>query len=247
MKIVQLLGSRNKTDFALYLAHTITSSDKRVLVVDATADEVYRYGYVRYEENEYLHDLQKVEILCGARSWPEVEKNLAQVDEKVSNYDCIILDTDNLDSILADWPKADCVLYVSDNDRFNLMRDIPYLHRYLDENNVSEIRRIHFDSAFHLPYEYIQLLMNNCISFTENSKSLEYDEMLDRLRVMMQHEQVIPYSKLNKEYKLFLNELACELFDDLTIRDVQKLARNGLFSLRPKKKYMDSPEQVIGG
>lgn len=245
MQVVQLLGTKDKTDFVLYLAHTLTSADKRVLVVDATKNEQYRYGYVR-QENETLYNIQEVDIMCGCRNWDDVVEKLAIVHVKATDYDCIVIDADCIEKLLLNWPKPAMTLYISDSDRFNLMQDIEYLQCYLDTCDMLELRQIHFESAYKLPHDYLQLLMHNRISFSGNSKVLEYDELQGKLRCMMQHDQVIPYSKLPKKYKLFLNELACELFQDLNMRDLQNTARTSLFGFHRKQSQNNLNEQVAG-
>lgn len=213
MKLVQLVGTKNKADFAIYLAHTIANYEKRVLIVDATKDEIYRHGYTDLEEMEYLYNLQNVEILIGAKNWKEVTNLLEYEGEKTNNYDCIIVDMDSINALIDDWPLFEEAIYVSDNDRINIVRDIPLLHRWQDENENRQLRRIHFESSYKLPENLIQLLMNNRIEFSPFSESLEYDDLESYLRLMMQHDKIIPYKKLSRLYKSFLKELVMEWFE----------------------------------
>ncbi|MEV6689580.1 MULTISPECIES: ParA family protein [Bacillati] len=252
MKIIQLIGTRDKSDFALYLAHALTAVKKRVLVLDTTTNEIYRHGYTRLTQDKYIYELQQIDILCGVKNWVDAEAKLLQVDEKPDNYDCIILDTDNIQSILADWPKPASTLYLSDSERMNIIRDVPLLHRFLDnrffdEYNLTELRQVHFESSYKLPSDYVLLLMNNRIEFSEESVIIDFDDLAPLLKGKMQHDQIIPYRQLSKEYKELLNEIACELFEDLDVRFVGKAARNSWFSLRPKKVKEEIIGKPIGG
>ncbi|MCM3390214.1 hypothetical protein M3649_19130 [Ureibacillus chungkukjangi] len=241
MKLVQLLGSMNKADFALYLGYTIASYDKRVLIVDSTKDQVYRYGYTRLEENEYLYELQHVEILTGAENWRDVVKSLQEDGDDASKYDCIIVDVDSMPILLEQWPNFDEVLYVSDNDRLNVQKDIPLLHRWLDESSAKELRRIHFESAYKVPEGLISLLMNNRIEFSPFSETLEYDDLGGRLRLIMQHDEIIPYKKLSKQYKQVLTDLVTEWLD---INDLPK-AKPSFFGFGKKDKHHE--HEVLEG
>lgn len=234
MKIIELLGSKNKTDFAIYLAHTIASFEKRVLIVDATQGEFYRYGFTHLDENEYLYNLQNVEILIGAKDWRGVENLLNKENETSSNYDCILVDVDNVSTMIAEWPKFHEVLYVSDNDLLNIKKDVSLLHRWLDENENSHLRRIHFDSSYKLADGFIQVLMNNRIEFSPFSETIEYDDIENRLHLFMQYTQVIPYKKLNRTYKQILKELVEDWFE---IDEKPKTFKTTLFNFSKKDKH----------
>lgn len=233
MKIIQLIGTKNKADFAIYLAHTIANYEKRVLIVDATDTEIYRLGYTEMEEDEYLFDLQNVEILVGAKHWGDVSRLLESEGEKASNYDCIIVDMDSVDTMIGDWPRFEETLYISDNDRINITRDIQLLHRWLDENEERHLRRIHFESSYRIPEGLIQLMMNHRIEFSPLSETMEYDDLEDRLRLMIQHDKIIPYKKLSRTYKSTLNQLVFEWFE---IDETKSGLTEKLFKLSKRNK-----------
>lgn len=238
MMKIQLVGTRNKVDFALYLGHTIAAQGKRVLVIDATSNAFYRHSVTQLEEGEALFEIQGVEILCTAKDWPSVEDCLNAESESLNNYDCIITDMDSIEVLINNWPKFDHTLYISDDDRFNINCDIELLHRFLDENDGKSLRRVHFESPFKVPAGYIELLMNNRVEFTADSEILDYDDQEGRLRIMMQHNQVIPYSKLTKEYKELLINLVVEWFG-LDKRQIAKAAKPSLFGNYKTKKTID--------
>ncbi|MFJ8519405.1 hypothetical protein [Lysinibacillus xylanilyticus] len=254
MKIVTLIGTKNKTDFAIYLAHTMNTMKKNVLIVDATTFGHYQQGYFQVD-GEYLstpdvvfHSLRDIDIVCEANDWVDVEKKLRTVNTTTTNYDCILIDIDSTDGLLAEWPSSDLTLYVSDNEKFNLAGDVSLLHRYFDENDTTTLRRVHFESAYKIPADYIETLMKNRPTFEGNSIYFDYDEDELPLRMLMQHEHVIPFNKLNKAYKRVLQELSCELFEGMTIRDVESQTKRSFFGIRPKnEKDKASQQQTIGG
>lgn len=256
MKIVTLIGTKDKTDFAFYLAHTMMTMNKNVLIVDATTVGNFLNGYFKPDDSdqpahdEVFHTLKNIDVLCGAKDWVDVESKLRKNNTTTTNYDCILIDIDSISSLLEEWPESNLTLYISDNDRFNLAGDVPLLHRYFDEYETNTIRRVHFESVYKIPLDYIETLMKNRPDFDGNSVSFDYDDAELQLRMMMQHEHVIPYNKLNKAYKRVLNELSCELFEELTIRDVEsKTKKPSIFSFRRKSTEDKevSQQHTIGG
>lgn len=248
MKTIQLLGSRSKSDFTLYLGYTIASMKKRVLIVDATQREEYLYSYVRFQDDEWLYDLQNVEILCGGiTTWLDVEEKLRLCNETTTNFDCIIVDATDGVTLDSNWPKFNEVLYVSDNDRANIMRDVQILHTYVDKFDVNEIRRVHFESAFSIPDGYINLLIHDRIRFSGLSESFEYDELEEKLRLIMQHDHVIPYNRLNKHYRKALQQLVSEWFlvDRSEVEESAKSKLLGVFFKRFKPQSHLQPNKKM--
>jgi hypothetical protein len=241
MFAIQLLGTRCKVDFTMYLAHAIASQNKRVLVVDATTASRYMVGLGRLESEELLYEVQDVEMIAAA-SWNDLKDRLTKEGENINNYDVVLVDIDSIAQVTGQWPAFDTSLYVSDDNRFHMQRDVALLHRYLDEHDNKPIRRLHFKSQFKLPETLIELLMNNRIEFTSDSEEIEFDEQLERLFIMMQHNQIIPYHKLTKEYKSILNEYVVEWFG-LDRRDVQKAAKPTLFGKYKSKKVPIANQQ----
>ncbi len=254
MKIVTLLGTKNKTDFAFYLAFAMDSLKKNVLIVDATIENRYIKGYFQPTDDshmtvssELLHSLQNIDVV-NAENWVDVERKLRNMNTTTTNYDCVIIDVDSTEVVLKEWPDSNMLLYISDNERFNLAGDVPLLHRYFDEKETNMIRRIHFDTAYSIPSDYIETLMKNRPSFDENSIDFDYDEVETRLRMMMQHEHVIPFNKLNKAYKRVLHELSSELYQEIPTRDVKNQTKKSFLGVFSRKSSEDKASQhTIGG
>lgn len=255
MKIVTLLGTKNKTDFAFYLAYAMKSLKKNVLIVDATKGSHYLKGYFQpddsytSESTEVLHSLENIDVVFEATDWVDVERKLRNMNTTTTNYDCVIIDVDSTEGILKEWPDSNMLLYISDNERINLAGDVPLLHRYFDEKETNIIRRIHFESAYAIPSDYIETLMKNRPSFDENSFGFDYDEAETKLRMMMQHEHVIPFNKLNKAYKRVLHELSSELYQDMPMRDVENQTKKSFFGAfrRTKDTEEKASQHTIGG
>lgn len=250
MKTIHLLGSRSKSDFAIYLAHVIAKMGKRVLVVDSTKTNEYLYSYIRHEENEYLYDLQNIEILIGTNSWTTMVERLNAAGESVDNFDCLIVDSNDNSVTYNDWPQFHHTFYIGDNNRFTIMQDVDILNSYADYKGVNEIKRIHFESPFKVPEGYIDILLNNRISFIEVFEPMEYDDSVHKLRNYMQHESAIPYNRLNKQYKQLLKILVTEMFS-IGNKDLEASLKNHPFAnffgrFKSESKQQNEPNKYTG-
>lgn len=230
MKLVQLLGSRSKADFAIYLGYTIAALGKRVLIVDSTSNKEYQHSYIQLEGNEHLYEFQDVDILINTKTLQDLLSNLSSANETLANYDCIIVDANDSSTIVNDWPKFHDVIYVSDNTRFTIAQDIDILNNYVDSTGITVLKRVHFESAHKIPNDYLDLLINNRVEFMLVDDPLEYDDLEHKLRNFMQHEGLIPYNKLPKDYKRLLKSIVTEMFD-LGIKDFDATARRGPFDI----------------
>ncbi|MBX8945889.1 hypothetical protein [Lysinibacillus sp. K60] len=229
MKLVQLLGSRSKADFAIYLGHTIADLGKRVLIVDSTNNLEYQHSYIHLEGNEELYEFQDVDLLINTKSLQDLMTKLNNANEMLENYDVIIVDANDSSTILNDWPKFHEVLYVSDNTRFTITQDIDILNDYVDSTGNTVLKRVHFESAHKIPNDYLDLLINNRLEFKLIDDPLEYDDLEHKLRNFMQHEGLIPYNKLPKDYRRLLKVIVTEMFD-LGIKDFEASTRRGPFN-----------------
>ncbi|WDV09183.1 P-loop NTPase family protein [Lysinibacillus irui] len=229
MKLVQLLGSRSKADFAIYLGHTIAGLGERVLIVDSTNNLEYQHSYIHLEGNEELYEFQDVDLLINTKSLQDLMTKLNNANETLENYDVIIVDANDSSTILNDWPKFHEVLYVSDNTRFTITQDIDILNDYVDSTGNTVLKRVHFESAHKIPNDYLDLLINNRLEFKLIDDPLEYDDLEHKLRNFMQHEGLIPYNKLPKDYRRLLKSIVTEMFD-LGIKDFEANTRRGPFN-----------------
>lgn len=235
MMKIQCIGTKDKSDFILYLAHTIASQGKRVLIADSSKEARILNGIATIEPHEHIYEVQEVEIVCNVSSLTEVERKVKADNVNISSFDCLIVDMDDISTMEQDWGKFDHTLYVSDNDRFNINKDVDLLHRYLDNSEGKKIRRVHFESIYKIPSGYIELKMNYRVEFSPDSFEIEFDEKIEGLRIMLQHNQIIPYKSLTKDYKSMLTELVVEWFE-LLPKDVSKSAKPNLFGKYKKNK-----------
>jgi hypothetical protein len=243
MKTILLIGSRNKADFALLTSHVIKNLEKKVLIVDATADQIYRYGYTSLSKKEYLYDFQGIDILCGAENWLQVEEKLRANNETTTNYDVVIVDMDSIQALTNEWPTFDERFYIGDEERLNQVRDVELLHRLFDETENTEMTRVMFEGRYRLDKSYFDNLMMNRAKWVSLIYSIEQDEFESDLRTLMQHELMIPFNKVSKQYREVLTDIVSGLFE-LHIEEINSAVKPRFFNFAALKKKKDQPQMV---
>lgn len=217
MKIFHFMGNRSKSDFLIYLAYTISSMNKRVLIVDATTSQEYYYGYIRKtEDNEVLYDFNGFEILTTGKGITTIDWELEKANENIGNFDYILIDVDSIQKTIMALP-IEKSFYVSDNIRTNVMKDIELLHDYADLSGITNINQVHFENTININEEYISLLTKDRFKFIQNIDTFEYEENQDYLKEFIQHEGSVPFAKLSKSYKQNLKSVASEITKDAIV------------------------------
>ena len=208
-----LLGTRDKSDFTIYLAHLLEGLDMKVLIVDATEKQIYRNGYTTLGKSENLFDLLGVDILTGATKWSEVKSLLLSNGENSTSYDVILVDIDNKESALSGgWEEANLHMYVGDSERMNMMNDAALLTAYLEQTGINKFHRVTYYVPNKMVESYFDHLIDFEIQWISNTKNIEFDNVDMELRVLMQGTLQIPFKRLSKPYKEVLAEIVSGIF-----------------------------------
>lgn len=239
MKLIQLIGTRNKTDFTLYLGHALNSLGHRILVIDSTQNQLYRHGYTNNSVTEHIFEFQNIDILYGVTNWVDVEEKLRSMNETSTNYDAIIMDVDHSPPLLEEWPTFHERFYIGDHEKLNQIRDKELLHILFDQTDNTEIRRLTFESHFRLDNGYFDHLMNNRPKWKSVHYHIEVDEVDTALRLQMQHEFNISFKRLSKQYKEVLQEVVSDIYE-VHIKEVQDAIKPSLFRFGSKRKLVES-------
>ena len=235
---VQLLGTRNKTDLAVFLANAVIGQGKSALIVDCTKEQQYKYGMGHVDNKSDIFEIQGVDIVTvPVSSWAELVDVTHKENSILSNYQVVIVDFDHIAPLKGDWGVFDHVIYAGDNDRFAINRDVELLHSYLDMyGEDSSIQHIHFESAYHVPPGYLELLMKNRIEFKEVYYEIDYDDRLESIRQSMQHNRIILQNKLAKDYRTMINEIVASWYGVGTLDVSEGLKNPSLISRMFKSK-----------
>jgi len=236
MKSIQFIGTRNKSDFVMYLAHVLKNLDKRVLVVDSTTNEWYRNGFARLNEGQFLFDFQGVDILTGTTNWLDVEECLLRAGETTIAYDVILIDIDSVEAVNQEWPTFTERFYVGDYDRAHQLLDTHMIKELIATTGNNELKRITFEASYQMDQTFFEELLESDVQWRSMNYIFQSDELIEGLHLLMQHEQVIPYKRLNKQYKELLSEIVSGLYE-MHVKDISDAVKTPFFKLPFKRKH----------
>lgn len=93
MKKVGFIGGYNKIDMMLYVAKMITISDKKVLIVDSTKEQISRYIVPTINPTvSYITNYENIDVAIGFRNLKEIQEYLSEE----LDYDFILIDVDDI-------------------------------------------------------------------------------------------------------------------------------------------------------
>lgn len=242
MKQIQFIGSRDKSDFLIYLAHTIANTDKRVLIVDTSKARNYMFAYGETNSDDAIGTIQNVEFISGIKAKDELFIALHRMKEELTNFDYIFVDISERE-IVENWLTIENNYYVSDNVRMHIMKDVDLINEYLDRAQAKTIRRIHFESTYEVAEGYMDFLLDNRATFVTITEAIELDLNHEVFKQYMQHEQEIPYKRLNKQYKSVLKEIATEICE-ITHEDLKATTKVGSLFTNIFNKSKAAPNNI---
>ena len=96
MKKIGFIGGYDKTDLIIYIAKILTVLGNRVLVIDATVCQKARYVVpVISPALMYVTEYEDIDIAVGFHNEEDIKRYLGISGELDSEYDIILVDTDN--------------------------------------------------------------------------------------------------------------------------------------------------------
>ena len=234
MKLIQFVGARNKSDLVMYIAHVLTNLNKRVLVVDGTRNELYKNGFINTEKSQFLFDFQGIDILAGSNNWLDIEECLQRSGETTIAYDAILVDHDYVETFSQEWPTFTDRFYVGDFDRANQLLDSEMINTLIETTENNEFKRITFESNYKMDTSYFESFLAKNVKWRSINYLFQPDDLLEGLRMQMQHEQVIPYKRLSKQYKELVTEIVSALYE-IHIKDITDAVKPSFFKLPFKR------------
>ena len=119
MKRIGFIGGYDKTDLIINIAKILTVVGNRVLVVDATVPQKARYIVpVINPTLMYITEYEDIDVAVGFKREEDIKNYLGISGEMDSEYDIILVDTDNserikdyvIDKLKKGWKNGDFVV-----------------------------------------------------------------------------------------------------------------------------------------
>lgn len=202
MKKILLLGTKDKSDLAMYLGMILAKNGLSTLLVDTTSKKRYLQAYTRFEYDDELHfyDFFDVDI-AATKSWNELESVTHKSNEELQKYDFILVDIEE-EAIVSHWNDFDYRYYVGNHEKLTLIEDADLITRFLDEHAAEkEFNKIVFSLESDVDEEYLEQMIDGEIKWSLDDFEIPYDEFDLRNKVNMQYNMQPTFKKLSKDYK----------------------------------------------
>lgn len=223
MKKVGFIGGYNKIDMMLYVAKMITISDKKVLIVDSTKEQISRYIVPTINPTvSYITNYENIDVAIGFRNLKEIQEYLSEE----LDYDFILIDVDDIQAF----------------ENYEL--ENAFKNYFVTSFNLYSIKKgLEIIGNLHTPIELTKILFSKEILDEENEYldflSLGYKVKWNDYRIYFPLEKGdesaiidnqrlsrIKFKNLTSQYKESLMYITEELLGQNEIKDFIRKLRN---------------------
>lgn len=217
MKSIGFVGEMDKTGLLLCVGKMIASLGAKVMLVDATKAQKTRYVVPLVMDNEtqeqYITQHDGVEVAVGFNNILELKKYLLSKGEDFSEYEYILIDSDNEEMCEEyDIKSANRLFFVTTFDKMHLAKGVELLKfvcaskRREDPNGSINIEKVLAYTQTNIKAvddRYIERLTENLpISWITEKIIVSYDEGDLSAFVQNQYRNKIEFKELTGQTKI---------------------------------------------
>ena len=226
MKTWIFAGLASKTDVTLYLSKILANMGFKVLLVDGTEYERYRYSIDPIFLPEWITEFEGFDVACGFTNYKRMVDYLSSVDEDITQYDFILVDVEKIDFLTKEeWISAAARLWVSTYRREDLERGKEWIYKLQERLQAEELPSFYrlwtqmMDTTID---QYAWGFYNDIpIHFHGTPVSIYWNEMDMALQIENEHIKKIRIKPLSRQYKKSLT-LLLELLTGWTFAESKK-------------------------
>lgn len=238
MKCIGFIGKTDKTELVGYIAKIISSTGRKVIMLDATINQKTRYTIPTMSEMEgqsqYIVQHDGVEIAIGFSNMLELKKYLLSKGEDFNEYDYILVDTDQEEMIEEyDLKSANANFFVTSYDKWSihkgieLLRFLCALHRRTDSEGVLKLyKALYYSDINTADSKYIERLSDNLpIEWMGSTLNFPYDDGDLSVNIQNQYSNKFDIRPLSKSYKEGLTRII-EVIAGEEMQNIKKVMKN---------------------
>lgn len=229
MQIIGLIGYVDKYDFAINLARSISIMNKSVLVVDATFDQKLKAIIPALDNigNSYITQYSGIDFALGFKSLHDVENYTAEQGINISLYDFIIIDMDSTKTYeLFRSRNFDKMYFFIDTSVLSVEKnkEIVKAMRLYNKDEVIKLRKIFYRAFMSRAAEkyFEDQIESYNVEWQEPEYEINVDDVDKVVDIDSQFSGIIELRKHSKMYLNTLADIASEIIDDVTTREVLK-------------------------
>ncbi len=143
MRKIGFIGAYDKTDLIINVAKILTTTTKKVLIVDATILQKSRYIVpVINPTKMYVTEYEDIDVAIGFSNFDDIKKYLGTPVEQELGYDIVFVDTDNIQGYRQfDLQDAEKRYFVTSFDLYSLKKGLETLTGL---ENMTSLTKVYF-------------------------------------------------------------------------------------------------------
>lgn len=143
MKKIGFIGVYDKTDLIINVAKILTTTKKKVLIVDATMLQKSRYIVpVINPTKMYVTEYEDIDVAIGFSNFDDIKKYLGMPVEQELDYDIVFVDTDNIQGYKQfNLQDAEKRYFVTSFDLYSLKKGLEAL---IGLENMTSLTKVYF-------------------------------------------------------------------------------------------------------
>ena len=227
MKVIGMYGYVDKYDFVIAVARTLNIMDKSVLVIDATADEKYKYIVPAIENNSmYITQYAEIDFAVGFDSYEQLVEFMKEKNIDINLYSYVIIDIENAKMYekFKELEVEKSYMFIDTN--LVSVNKNEELIRTMRENNSE--KELEFSKILYRAYmsraanNYLEEKISNyAVKWSDEEYDITNDEQDTMVNIDSQFSGLVDIRKHTKDYILFMCELISKLTGDSS-KDILK-------------------------
>lgn len=227
MNRILFAGACDKHDLLLYISKIVGKAGQKVLLIDATRNQKYKFVVPLTKEDARLTEFDGFDVALGFYTFDELKDYLLNTGETIEAYDMLLIDTDEQNSVNA-WGNYDHRLLFTNFERYTISNNVLLLESFFQERPTEMLL---FEQVI---YPYVECRMDASdleatldhlpIRFGDNPYEFWMDEVDYSVGVMNQYESRLTFKRLSRSSKRRLKEI-CQAISGLNARSINSALR----------------------
>ncbi len=200
MEQVGFIGAYDKKDLLTNVAKVLSNLNKKVLIVDATTMQRFRYIVPRISNatnNTYISDYLGIDVALGFMNFNGIMQYLGQAPD----YDYALIDTDNIQTLNSFMlPNIAKNFFVTSYDEYELQRGLE-IFKFLGQ--PMQIYKVIYSANINNKEEaYLNHLVNG-MNITWKKEKIEFADTINDRKAILENQisKEIKLKKFSTTYK----------------------------------------------
>lgn len=197
MNRIVVIGACDKSDLLIYISKILTACGYRVLLIDATSNQMYQYA-VSHISNMKLSEHDGFDIASGVME-----------EDQYEIYDYVIIDIDDPAQMLNYKEFQSCIL-VTNYEKRTIVQNQLLIDQFVrtQNNETIEMHKVIYHVDCHMDEVYIDSTLEAFpITWLDQAIIIHHDEYDYAVKLSNQYKSRVNLKGLSRSYKRMLIEL----------------------------------------